>query len=100
MSFIYCESIIIASDFCFVYGNRFFFFFYYYHCLYCGLLSCSYYLVYTIFLYCVLHMFVGIYYFFVLCITIQIIHILSEGVNDCCLTPIQQFFSYVMARTS
>jgi len=21
-------------------------------------------------------------------------------VNDCCLTPIQQFFSYIMARTS
>jgi len=58
MSFIYCESIIIASDFCFVYGNRFFFCFYYCHCLHSDLLSCSYLLVYTIFLYCVLHMFV------------------------------------------
>ena len=24
----------------------------------------------------------------------------SEWVGDCCLTPIQQFFSYIMARTS
>jgi hypothetical protein len=24
----------------------------------------------------------------------------SEWVNDCCLTPIQQFFSYILARTS
>jgi hypothetical protein len=23
---------------------------------------------------------------------------LSEWVSDCCLTPIQQFFSYIMAR--
>jgi len=24
----------------------------------------------------------------------------SEGVNDCCLTPNEQFFSYIMVRTS
>jgi hypothetical protein len=24
----------------------------------------------------------------------------SEWVSDCCLTPTQQFFSYIMARTS
>jgi hypothetical protein len=24
----------------------------------------------------------------------------EERVNDCCLTPTQQFFSYIMARTS
>ena len=24
----------------------------------------------------------------------------SEGVSDCCLTPMQQYFSYIMARTS
>jgi hypothetical protein len=25
---------------------------------------------------------------------------ISEWVGDCCLAPIQQYFSYVMARTS
>ena len=28
------------------------------------------------------------------------IHLLREWVSDCCLMPIQQFFSYIVARTS
>ena len=28
------------------------------------------------------------------------LYIVSEWVSDCCLTPIQQFFNYIMARTS
>jgi len=31
---------------------------------------------------------------------VWVIVIFSEWASDCCLTPIQQFFSYIMARTS
>ena len=32
--------------------------------------------------------------------TYNIVLVLFQGVGDCCLTPIQQFSSYIMARTS
>ena len=34
------------------------------------------------------------------CLTQKPIKITCESVSDCCLTPTQQFFSYIMERTS
>jgi hypothetical protein len=33
-------------------------------------------------------------------VTIDSYSLLREWMSDCCLMPIQQFFSYIMARTS
>ena len=33
-------------------------------------------------------------------IAVSSMYLLSEGMSDCCLTPTQQFFSYIMAKKS
>ena len=37
---------------------------------------------------------------FTIMINVLIISVTTSGVSDCCLTPTQQFFSYIMTKTS